>query len=406
MSVAVTSDDATGAEIEPGASPGASARPWWYELGSVLPRSMSFAARAGRPAAASGIPSLSANPLSWATVAIDELAVSSAYLLTRRHAEQMTLDRLDAADRAVARLRAAGAIDDPSLLYPEPATPGPTRWSQRTRGGIDFEQLSFDSTHAVPAGLGELTDWDVVANERVHAYLLRHHDAPRPWVVVIHGHRMGESRDIRFLGSRRLHRDLGVDVAHLVLPMHGPRGRADGHAFPGVDPVANLLGATQSVADARALIAWIRTQTDAPVGVFGISLGGLVASLLAALDPDLACVIAGVPLTNIATMLTDTVRSRWGDEAVAEAHFLDPAPVELSRLASPLSFDPVVPLERRFVYGAIGDRLVTANQAEALWQHWDRPSIMWLQGGHILNNVAASRRYVARSLIASGVATR
>jgi pimeloyl-ACP methyl ester carboxylesterase len=368
---------------------------------------VSFAARAARPTAGDSIPSLSANPLSWATVAVDELAVSSAYLLSRRHAEAITLERLAAATQATGILRDAGAIANPLALYPAQSAPAEVVVRRRHRGGLDFEQVSFLSAQPAPAALRDLTSWDAAANERVHAYLLRHDDGRvRPWALVIHGHRMGESRDLRFLGSRRLHRELGIDVAHLVLPMHGPRGRADGHAFPGIDPVANLLGVTQGVADARSLLGWIRTQTDRPVGVFGVSLGGLIAAMLAGLEPELAAVIAGVPLTDISTMLADTVRSRWGDDAVDEAHFLDAAPVELSRLASPLGLAPVVEPAARFVYAAIGDRLVTARQAERLWEHWERPTIMWLQGGHILNNASASRRFVARSLATRGVTDR
>jgi hypothetical protein len=367
---------------------------------------MTFAARATRPSATTGIPSLSSNPLSWATVAIDELAVSSAYLLTRRRAEQLTDDRLVAANQAVELLRAAGILDHPESLYQPAATPINIRTSRRERGGITFDHLSFDSVHPTPPGLAELTAWNVDGNERVHAYLLRHGDRPRPWAIVIHGHRMGESRDIRFLGSRRLHRDLGVDVAHLVLPMHGPRGRVDALSFPGVDPVANLLGVVQAVADARALITWIRAQSNRPVGVFGVSLGGLIASMLASFEAELGCVVSGVPLTDIASMLAATVTSRWGSEVLAEAHFLEPAPVELSRLASPLTFPPVVPIDRRFIYAAIGDRLVTARQAEALWRHWEQPTILWLQGAHLLNNVGASRRFVIRAFGASGVAGR
>jgi pimeloyl-ACP methyl ester carboxylesterase len=403
MSRAVTSDGASQADIPIGTTAGPALRPWWHELGSVLPRSVSFASRATRAQTGVGIPTLSANPLSWATIAIDELAVSSAYLLTRRRAEQLTMNRLEAAERAVTVLDTAGVLDDPSSLYPAPAAPCNIRLSKRSRGGLEFEQVSFDSVPAPSAGIGDLTEWQVDSNERVHAYLLRHEAGPRPWAVVIHGHRMGESRDLRLLGSRQLYHVRGVNVAHLVLPMHGPRGRVDAHNFPGVDAVANLLGVAQAVSDARALIAWIRDQTTRPVGVFGVSLGGLVASMLAAFEPDLACVIAGVPLTNIASMLAATVETRWGAEVLAESHFLDAAPVELSRLASPLSFAPVVPLERRFIYAAIGDRLVTARQAELLWQHWDRPPILWLQGAHILNNVRASRRFVSRAFAASGV---
>jgi predicted esterase YcpF (UPF0227 family) len=185
--------------------------------------------------------------------------------------------------------------------------------------------------------------------------------------------------------------------------MHGPRGRDGAIMFPGVDPIANLHGMAQAVSDARALIGWIRTQSDQPIGVHGVSLGGHVSALLAALSDDVAAVVPGVPLVDVASMLGETMRSRWGDEAVAEAHILDPAQRALSSIVSPLSFAPKVPHDRRFIYAAVGDRLVTADQALQLWRHWDRPSILWLQGGHILNNQRASRRYLVDSLVASGV---
>jgi hypothetical protein len=407
MSAEVVPEDAADAAALAGTTTTATLRPWWYELGSVLPRSAAFTARASRSRADLGIPGLAPNPLAWASIAVDEFAITSAYLATRRRADALIQDRTAAAQTALDRLAVGGYVEDPALLYPAPTAPMSVRLSRRSRGGLSFEHLSFDSVHVAPAGIAELTEWQHISNDRVHAYLLRHEDGPaRPWAVVIHGHRMGESRDIRFLGSRPLHGDLGVNVAHLVLPMHGPRGRRDAHAFPGADPVANLLGVTQSVSDARALLAWIRAETHLPIGVFGISLGGLVTSMLAAFEPDLACVVAGIPLTNIAMMLAMTVKSRWGEEVLAETHFLDPAPVELSRLASPLSYDAVVPHDRRFIYGAIGDRLVTARQAEALWQHWQQPTILWLHGGHILNNVRAGRRFVTRAFAASGVSGR
>ncbi|MBV9487051.1 MAG: hypothetical protein JO246_13445 [Frankiaceae bacterium] len=405
--MSVMADGAAAVPPSAGTASAVALQPWWYELGKVVPRAVGFTAKATRGRADLGIPRLAPNPLAWASIAMDEMAITSAYLMTRRRADALIGDRTAAAETALARLDAAGYLEDPGLLYPAPAAPDTVRLSRRNRGGIAFEQVSFDSAHAVPAGLAELTEWQHISNDRVHAYLLRHEaGGARPWAVVIHGHRMGEARDIRFLGSRPLHRDLGVNVAHLVLPMHGPRGRVDAHAFPGADPVANLLGVTQSVSDARALIAWIRSETHLPIGVFGISLGGLVASMTAAFEPDLGCVVAGIPLTNIAMMLAMTVRSRWGEEALAETHFLDPAPVELSRLASPLSFPAVVPHDRRYIYGAVGDRLVTARQAEALWQHWEQPTVKWLHGGHILNNVKASRRFVTRAFAASGITGR
>lgn len=380
-------------------------RPWWSELGAVVPRSLAFARASARPG--SSVPPLAHNPLAVATVALDEFAMSTAYLLTRHNAERISDEAVVEAAEAVRRLRAAGVVDDPRLAHPAVDHPERLRLTRRRRFGVDFEHVSFASSYVAPVEMPGADRWAQTEHNRTaHAYLLRSSRPDRPWALVLHGHRMGEPRDLRLLGSLRLHRELHVNVAHLVLPMHGPRGRADAHPFPGVDPVRNFLGIAQSVSDARALLSWLRAGGAGPIGVHGVSLGGHVAAMLAGLDDDLACVVAGVPTSDIATMLADSMRARWGEEAVTASHVLDEASVTLSRLVSPLSFAPRLPVDARFIYAAVGDRLVTPQQAVALWQHWERPAILWLQGGHIANNVGASRRFVAESLAASGVTGR
>lgn len=383
----------------------AGGRPWWLELGTVVPRSLAFSVRASRQGEADGIPPLQASPLAWATVAVDELTLSAAYLLRRRSSQTVTDDVQLTAAESVARLDRAGVLADPGLLYPQPAAPDDLRRSRRSRTGTAFEHLSFPSTWTPPVPLEVDQAWsDPGGNGRVHAYLIRHGDRPRPWLVMLHGHLMGEPRDLRLLGSLRLQADLGVDIAHLVLPMHGPRSRGTGHPFPGLDPTLNLVGMAQAVHDARALLALLRQESDTPVGVYGISLGGHVAGLLAGFEPDLGCVIAGVPTTDTSTMLADTMRGHWGEETVETSHVMDPAPRMLSRLVSPLAYPAVVPHDRLFVYGAVGDRLVTPQQALALWQHWDRPEIHWLQGGHIANNIRSARRFICAALQRNGIA--
>jgi hypothetical protein len=377
---------------------------WWEELGAVVPRSVSFVRRSAR--GNSAVPALAANPLTWGSVAVDELAMSAAYLLSRRDAAAVAEPASADATEAVARLRAAGVVDDPRLAHPAPADVSGVRRTARRRAGIDFEHVSFDSGYAPPVELPGQERWGEGGNASAHAYLLRRDGMPRPWVVVLHGHRMGEPRDLRLLGSRRLQADLDVNVAHLVLPMHGPRNRGGAGAFPGVDPVANFLGMAQAVSDARLLVSWLRHEGASAVGVFGVSLGGHVAAMLAGLEEGLAAVVAGVPTSDLATMLADTMRAHWGAPALAASHVDEPDFRELSRLVSPLTFPSLLPRERLFVYGAVGDRLITPQQAEALWQHWDRPAILWLQGGHILHNMGASRRFVVDALAASGVTGR
>ena len=53
------------------------------------------------------------------------------------------------------------------------------------------------------------------------------------------------------------------------------------------------------------------------------------------------------------------------------------------RVVSPLASKPRVPVDGRFIFGAVADRLVPAAQVRDLWEHWDRPQIEWYQGAHI-----------------------
>jgi len=130
------------------------------------------------------------------------------------------------------------------------------------------------------------------------------------------------------------------------------------------------------------LLAWIRAQGASRVGVYGISLGGYTAALLAALEAELACVIAAVPATDF---LRGTTRFMTGLDAV----WLQRLGVDLEvarrvlRPISPLALEPKVAKERRFILGATGDRLVTPDQVRDLWVHWDRPRIAWGAASHL-----------------------
>ncbi|MDT5146805.1 MAG: hypothetical protein QOC58_1450, partial [Mycobacterium sp.] len=139
-------------------------------------------------------------------------------------------------------------------------------------------------------------------------------------------------------------------------------------------------GAAQAVWDIRRLITWIRTQQpDANIGLYGISLGGLIGSLVASLDDDLTCAILGVPAVDLVNLV--------GRHAGLSGHtaLLDTmnAAKPLGRMISPLALTPRVPKDGRFIYAGIADRLVhPREQIARLWEHWDKPEIRWYPGGH------------------------
>jgi len=279
-----------------------------------------------------------------------------------------------------------GWFEKPASYHRAPsALASPTLRAARVRG-IDYEQLSFESgfePHADEPGRDRWLSYQ--ANRTAHAWILRHRDADRPWLVCIHGYQMGHAGvDLLAFPPDWLHHGLGLNLAIPVLPLHGARkiGRRSGDGFLAGDILDCAHAEAQAIWDIRRMLSWVRSQSAAKIGAFGISLGGYNAALLSALDDDLACVIAGIPLVDIPeAMIWHGLLSAFsgrGFEALDADHMH-----QIMRVVSPLSFAPQLPVERRFLFAAVADRLVPPGQAVRLWEHWEQPRVEWYQGGHM-----------------------
>lgn len=77
----------------------------------------------------------------------------------------------------------------------------------------------------------------------------------------------------------------------------------------------------------------------------------------------------------------------------------------LGRVVSPLTLTPRLPLEGRFLYAGLADRLVhPRHQVTRLWEHWGRPEITWYPGGHTgFFRSRPVQDFVARALVQSGL---
>src|SRR5665811_415742 len=111
------------------------------------------------------------------------------------------------------------------------------------------------------------------------------------------------------LQAIRLHRDLGLNVVLPVLPLHGSRrlSRVGGEQFLGFDLMNTVHGLAQSAWDVRRVIGWARAQGAPSVGLYGVSLGGYTAALVAGIEPDLDCVIAGIPVVDFLTLILSLI---------------------------------------------------------------------------------------------------
>ena len=298
-----------------------------------------------------------------------------------------------------------GFLADPSSFYPSPPDIDRVTTRPDVARGVRYERLSFESLYEPFEGSPGRERWlSYAANRRARAWVLRHRGEPRPWLVCVHGTSMGKaSTDFMMFRARWLHETLGLNVVFPVLPLHGPRGDdlPPFASFPGEDVMDNVHGIAQSVWDVRRLVRWASAQGDQPVGITGMSLGGFVTALVAGLEPDLACAILGVPAVDLIDLI-DHHSTRTRDPQYLR--MLDLAR-QVSVVVSPLSLTPKVPLDRRFIYAGLADRLAhPRHQVGRLWEHWGRPEVLWYKGGHIaFGRSKPVGRFVRHALESSGL---
>lgn len=265
-----------------------------------------------------------------------------------------------------------------------------------------YERVTFDSGYEPRPGEPGRERWlGYAANRQESALVLRHRE-PRPWVVCVHGALMGRGAvDLRLFRARHLHDDLGLNVVLPVLPLHGRRTER-GAVFPGQDVLDNVHAAAQAVWDIRRILSWIRAQEpDSPIGLNSMSLGGYVTALVASLEEGLTCAILGVPVADLISVLGRHAGLRPDDPRQQTLALAEP----LGRMISPLSLRPRVPMQGRFIYAGVADRVVHPRDEVAhLWEHWGRPEIEWYEGGH--TGFFRSRRvhdFIDGALLRSGL---
>ena len=298
-----------------------------------------------------------------------------------------------------------GWLDNSETFFAPPPPPAGVTVRTVNNLGRTYQRLFFDSDYEPHAGEPGRERWlSYTGNNREYGLMLRHRE-PRPWLVCVHGAEMGRAAlDPTLFRAWHLHRDLGLNVVLPVLPMHGPRARGlpKGTGFPSEDVLNDVHGTAQAVWDIRRLLSWIRAeQPDAAIGLNGLSLGGLISSLVASLDDGLTCAILGIPAVD----LVDLVGRHAGLSGHRGLRQTMTLAKPIGRMISPLALTPRVPMQGRFIYAGIADRLVhPREQINRLWEHWGKPEIHWYQGGHTgFFRSRPIQRFIDDALVQSGL---
>ena len=259
----------------------------------------------------------------------------------------------ESAPRAPRSLEAKALLERADFFTPEVA-PAELVFS----GEVDF---TFRSP--VPA--------DEAANRTVHGRLFRAGSslAARPAVVLVHGWNDEVGYHLRQPAIARELNARGLHCVMLELPYHmhrRPKAPPAIRDFISGD-LAAMIGAThRAIAEHRAVFGFLEKAGCSRTGLWGYSLGGWLAGLLACHDSRVDSLVIGTPMCDIRA----TVENLGFCRSVRESLRREPLDISALNLTSHM---PLVPLDRMLLYVGEHDRFIPADSLEALWQAWGRP---------------------------------
>lgn len=303
-------------------------------------------------------------------------------------------------------LRARGAFDDPASFHAPPPPPDETYVEKARIYGHDYEVLRFDSDFTPDSSIPGATRWKGLRQtQECHVRVLRHPGKPRPWLLCVHGYRMGAAwMDFGLFSPAWLHRRLGLNIIQPVLPLHGPRsaGLRSGDLFLDGDLLDLIFAESQTLWDLRRCLAWLRANEEQPrIGVLGYSLGGYNTALLANFEGELDFAIAGIPVIDFARTLWRVLPHShlryFAQRGLDEERYRN-----ILRPVSPLALPPKLAQEKRHIFAATGDRLVSPEHPLMLSKHWNVP-VSWYQGSHLsVRHEHDAREAIRMAMIGAG----
>lgn len=275
--------------------------------------------------------------------------------------------------------------------------PGPREAEVPARFRLEPATFTFERTPIHDAGrytVSKLTFPSPItspdeANNTVHAEFFDPVGFPgkRPAVVVLHI--LGSDFPLsRYLAARLA--DRGVAALFVKLPYYGERRPLYGPGpvpskFLSADIERTMNSMRQGICDVRRGLRWLASRPNIDperLGMTGISLGGIVSSIVVSVDPDVnaaVLLLAGGDLAKVLWEMPETApfRESWtaAGKTVADLRTLT-APYD------PLTYARGMTGKKVLMIAGTVDEVIPPASARALWETGGRPAIIWYECGH------------------------
>lgn len=227
-------------------------------------------------------------------------------------------------------------------------------------------------------------------NHHVAAEHWRHPDGARKTLIFLHGYFLDAYWVNSLMFSLRWFYRQGYDILLYTLPFHGSR-RAPLELFSGFGYFANGFAHVneamlQAIYDLRIWMDYLEGEGVPAMGVSGLSLGGYLSALAAAVEPRLKFAIPNAPVVLPMDMVME-----WPPLSAVYRHLLPRHDLDIIALRHfmalhcPLTYAPAIAPERLLVIGGAGDRFTAPRYVNLLHEHWTGSRMHWFPGNHVLH---------------------
>jgi pimeloyl-ACP methyl ester carboxylesterase len=205
-----------------------------------------------------------------------------------------------------------------------------------------------------------------------------------PAMILLHS--LFSASDVGYVHWASVLNRLGWTAIFYDLPYHyrrRPKGTWSGELVFGGNLIRSAETIRQAVADTRMVARMARAAGASRVGLWGMSLGGWVASLAICHEPDLACAWLVQPIPDVATAIWDSPGG-WVIRRQMEARGLSREQASrMLPMVCPSSGKPKLAPEKILLVGGTHDRIARPGQMRALARDWGGAHYREVGQGHI-----------------------
>lgn len=205
-----------------------------------------------------------------------------------------------------------------------------------------------------------------------------------PAMILLHS--LFSASDVGYVHWASVLNRLGWTAIFYDLPYHyrrRPQGTWSGELVFGGNLIRSAETIRQAVVETRMVARLARAAGASRVGLWGMSLGGWVASLMICHEPDLACAWLVQPIPDVATAIWDSPGG-WVIRRQMEARGLSREQASrMLPMVCPSSGKPKLPAEKILLVGGTHDRIARPGQMRALARDWGGAHYREVGQGHI-----------------------